>query len=123
MSDKKKLLNISEAAIKIGLINKKSNKPSTHTLRFWETKFKKIRPVTLGGNRRFYTEQNIQTLKLISFLLKDQKLTISGAQKILNKNINTLDDFKSSSIKALYFKENLRSKTKLLLNKINKLKK
>ena len=107
MSDKKKLLNISEAAIKIGLINKKSNKPSTHTLRFWETKFKKIRPVTLGGNRRFYTEQNIQTLKLISFLLKDQKLTISGAQKILNKNINTLDDFKSSSIKALYFKENL----------------
>ena len=45
------------------------------------------------------------------------------AQKILNKNINTLDDFKSSSIKALYFKENLRSKTKLLLNKINKLKK
>lgn len=123
MSDKKKLLNISEAAIKIGLINKKSNKPSTHTLRFWETKFKKIRPVTLGGNRRFYTEKNIQTLKLISFLLKDQKLTISGAQKILNKNINTLDDFKSSSIKALYFKENLRSKTKLLLNKINKLKK
>ena len=123
MSDKKKLLNISEAAIKIGLINKKSNKPSTHTLRFWETKLKKIRPVTLGGNRRFYTEQNIQTLKLISFLLKDQKLTISGAQKILNKNINTLDDFKSSSIKALYFKENLRSKTKLLLNKINKLKK
>ncbi len=123
MSYKKKLLNISEAAIEIGLISKKSKKPSTHTLRFWETKFKKIRPITLAGNRRFYSEKNIKILKLINFLLKDQKLTISGAQKILNKNINTLDDLKSSSIKALYFKENLKNRTKKLLDKINKLKK
>ena len=31
---KNKLLNISQLAFKLGLINKKSKKPLTHTLRF-----------------------------------------------------------------------------------------
>ena len=37
---KDKLINISELASKLELINKKNKKPLTHTLRFWETKFK-----------------------------------------------------------------------------------
>ena len=43
---------ISEAAIEIGLINQKNNKPNTHTLRFWEKSFKQLKPKILFGNRR-----------------------------------------------------------------------
>ena len=37
-----KLLSIAEVARKIGLINGKTGKPSTYTIRFWEKKFKQI---------------------------------------------------------------------------------
>ena len=44
---------IGEAAVEIGLFNRKNNKPNTHTLRFWEKNFKQIRPKILFGNRRY----------------------------------------------------------------------
>ena len=120
--DKNKLIGISELAQKLNLIDKISKKPSTHTLRFWEREFKKIRPIKFIGNRRYYDNKNIELIKLIQFLLKKQGLTINGAKKILNKNVNSLDDYQSSSIKVKYFKDNIKQKTKVILNRINKIK-
>ena len=117
-----KLLSIAEVARKIGLINSKTGKPSTHTIRFWEKKFKQIKPKKFSGNRRFYSDKDVSTLKFVRYLLKDQRLTINGAIKVMNKNINTLDDFKSSSIKAEYFRNKIKTKSKKLLLKIKKLK-
>ena len=94
----------------------------SHVLRFWESKFSKIRPTILNGKRRFYSNKDTELFFLIKFLLKDQKLTIDGAKNIINKNIYNLDDFKSSSIKALYFKSKIETKTKNLLKKIKTLK-
>ncbi|MDC0473052.1 MerR family transcriptional regulator [Pelagibacteraceae bacterium] len=119
MTIKKDLFSISEVAKILGLINKKSNKPSNHTIRFWEKKFKQIRPLILNGNRRYYSKKQLDVLKLIYFLLKEQKLTLLGANKVLNNKINSLDDYNSSSIKAEYFKK----KTKILLNKFIELRK
>ena len=67
MKKKSKLAykTISEAAIEIGLINKKNHKPNTHTLRFWEKNFKQIKPKILYGNRRYYSQKDINILKLI----------------------------------------------------------
>ena len=48
---------------------------------------------------------------------------IMGAKKMLNLNRNKLDDYQSDSLKAEYYKENIKLKSKLLLNKINKIKK
>ena len=79
LKNKDKLLNISQTAKILGLKNKKNQKPSTHTLRFWETKFKQLKPTILSGNRRYYSAKNIKILKLIIFLLKEQGLTINGA--------------------------------------------
>jgi len=42
---------------------------------------------------------------------------------MLNLNRNKLDDYQSDSLKAEYYKENIKLKSKLLLNKINKIKK
>jgi len=109
-----KLLSIAEVARKIGLINSKTGKPSTYTIRFWEKKFKQIKPKKFSGNRRFYSDKDVSTLKFVRYLLKDQRLTINGAIKVMNKNINTLDDFKSSSIKVEYFRNIIKTKSKII---------
>ena len=119
----KKLINISEVAKQIGLVDIKNGKLLTHTLRFWETKFHQIRPTIMSGNRRYYSQKDVNTIKLIKFLLKDQGLTIDGAKKIMSKKVNTLDDYKTSSIKAEYLKNIIKIKSKILLDKIKKIKK
>ena len=121
LKNKVKLLSISQVAIQLGLINEKNHKPLTHTLRFWETKFKQLKPTILSGNRRYYSAKNVEVLKLIFFLLKDQGLTINGAIKLMNGRVKELDDTKSSSIKAEYYKKKIRSRSKKILDKIKKL--
>ena len=121
LKNKVKLLSISQVATLLGLINKKNHKPLTHTLRFWETKFKQLKPTILSGNRRYYSTKNVEVLKLIFFLLKDQGLTINGAIKLMNKNVKKLDHTKPSSIKAEYFRMNIKTKSKIILDRIKKL--
>jgi len=116
-----KLLSISEVALKFGLINKKKNKPSTHTLRFWETKFKQLKPTILAGGRRYYSAKDIEVVKIIFFLLKKQGLTINGAKKVMNSNLKQLDDPKTSTIKAEYYKNKIKIKTKNILTRIKNL--
>ena len=118
---KDKLINISELASKLELINKKNKKPLTHTLRFWETKFKQIKPTILSGNRRYYSEKDVELFKFINFLLKKQGFTIEGVKKILNDKINKLDDFNSYSIKEQYFSKIIKEKSKKILYKIKKI--
>jgi DNA-binding transcriptional MerR regulator len=121
LKNKDQLFNISQVAQMLGLINKKNQKPLTHTLRFWERKFKQLKPTILSGNRRYYSAKNIEVLKMIIFLLKKQGLTISGAIKLMNAKVKELDDTKGSSIKAEYYKKNIKTKSKIILNKIKKL--
>jgi DNA-binding transcriptional MerR regulator len=120
---KNNFISISELAKKLNLINKKNGKPSTHTIRFWESQFNQLKPTILRGNRRYYSNKDVEKISLIKFLLKDQGLTISGAKKVLNTNINNLDDYNSSSIKATYFKKQIKIKSKELLKKIKGMRK
>ena len=60
---------------------------------------------------------------MIKFLLKNKGMTISGVQNYLNLNTNKLDDNNNHSLKAEYYKNYLSKKSKLLLDKINKVKK
>jgi len=122
MSEKKnKLINISELAIKIGLTKPNSKKPLTHTLRFWETKFKQLKPTILSGGRRYYALRDIEIVKMIYFLLKVKGMTINGAKKVMNNNIKHLDDIKSLSIKTEYYKKIIKIKSNKILNRIKKL--
>ena len=113
--------SIGEVAKILDLINKKKGTLNTHTIRFWEKEFKQIKPKILSGNRRYYSAKNIKILKLIIFLLKEQGLTINGAIKLMNEKVKELDDQKRSSIKAEYYKENIKTKSKIILNKIKKI--
>tara|TARA_B100000780_G_C20800056_1_gene317738 strand:- start:65 stop:439 length:375 start_codon:yes stop_codon:yes gene_type:complete len=121
LKNKNKLLTISKVALKIGLVNKKSKKPLTHTLRFWETQFKQLNPTVLAGGRRYYSSKDLDVIKLIFYLLKEQGLTLNGAKKAMNENLNKLDATKSSSIKAEYYKKLIKLKSINILKKIKKL--
>ena len=118
----KKFKNISELSKELDLINPDTKKPLNHVLRYWEKEFKEIKPKKIN-NRRYYSSEQIEKIKLIKFLLKNKGMSIMGAKKMLNLNRNKLDDYQSDSLKAEYYKENIKLKSKLLLNKINKIKK
>ena len=103
---------IGEVAKILQLKSKKKGALPTHTIRFWETQFKQIKPKILNANRRYYDERTINLLKKIKFLLKDKGMTINGVKKVLKGEESLeLDEMANNSIKA----DNLRNK----LNKIS----
>ena len=116
-----RLFNISEVSKIINLIGESNKKPHNHILRYWEKEFKQIKPKKIN-NRRYYTVQQVEIIKLVKFLLKTKGMTVSGVKNLLNLNVNKLDDYNSDSLKADYYKLSLKLKSKKLLDKIKKLK-
>ena len=99
---------IGEVVKILGLKTKKGKSLPTHTIRFWEKEFKQIKPKILNGNRRYYDNKNIELLKKVHFLLKEQGMTIIGVKKILdNKETLKLDEMSNHSIKANILKNKL----------------
>ena len=95
-------------------VNKKGALP-THIIRFWETQFKQLKPKILNSNRRYYDEKNIDLLKKIKYLLKDQGMTINGVKKILdNEDTLKLDEMADKSIKAGKLKNKLTKISNIL---------
>ena len=110
---------ISEVVKILNLKSKKGDSIPTHTLRFWEKEFKQIKPKILTGNRRYYDKKNIELLKKIHFLLKDQGMTIKGVKKILNsKDPLKLDELSKNSITTSIVK----NKLEVISSKIKELK-
>jgi len=111
---------IGEVAEILELKSKKEGVFSTHTIRFWETQFKQIKPKLLNSNRRYYDQKTIDILKKIKFLLKDQGMTINGVKKILNNpNKNhtlNLDEISNNSIRAQDFKNKVFKISKIVKN-------
>ena len=87
-------------------------KKNTHTIRYWESEFKQIKPIIIN-KRRHYDDNNINVLKKIKFLLKDKGMTISGAKKQLNEDFFNIDANENKTINAVDLKYKL--------NKINNL--
>ena len=111
---------IGEVVKILDLKNKSGQKTPTHTIRFWEKEFKQIKPKLLAGNRRYYDKTNINLLKKIKFLLKDQGMTINGVKKLLNSgNSNRLDEISNKTIRT----DNLRNKINNISKIIKDLKK
>ncbi len=52
-----------------------------HVLRFWESRFSQIKPLKMGGGRRYYRPEDIDILSKIHNLLYKQGYTIKGAKK------------------------------------------
>tara|TARA_B100000427_G_scaffold321916_1_gene323163 strand:+ start:39 stop:419 length:381 start_codon:yes stop_codon:yes gene_type:complete len=114
--------SIGEVAKDLNLINTKTGKLNTHTIRFWEKEFKQIKPKIFSGKRRYYDKKSIETLKKIRFLLKEKGLTINGVKKFLiNERSFNLDETSNSSINTS--KNNLKSKIEKISNLVKEIKK
>ena len=110
---------IGEVVKILGLKSKNNHTNAKHTIRYWEKEFKQIKPKILNNNRRYYNNENIELLRKIKFLLKDQGMTINGVKKILNnKEPLKLDEMSNHSIKAT----NLKNKLVKISNIIKTLK-
>ncbi len=82
--DLKLYYSVSEVAQMLGV--------SESLLRFWEKEFPQIAPKKAGRGIRQYRKEDIDTLKLIYHLVKEQGMTLQGARQRLevnNKNQTT----------------------------------
>ena len=115
--------SIGEVAKILNLVNEKKGTLNTHTIRFWEKEFKQIKPNILNGNRRYYSNDAINVLKKVKYLLKDQGMTINGAKKVLNSEKSLkLDELPKNSINADYSIKNKLMKISNLIKQIKSIK-
>ncbi len=54
-----------------------------HILRYWETKFRQLRPMKRAGNRRYYRPEDANLARQINHLLNGEGYTVKGVQKLL----------------------------------------
>ena len=82
-----------------------------HVLRFWENRFKQLKPLKLSGNRRYYREIDIELIGYIKNLLYEDCISIKGVKKIFgNQSINQILKSKNPILK----KQNILSDNKNL---------
>ena len=58
---------------------------NTSLIRYWEKEFGTIRPKRTGRGDRLYTTKDIDLLKRIKHLVKDQGFTLQGAREQLRR--------------------------------------
>ncbi len=63
-----------------------------HILRYWETRFPQLKPMTRAGNRRYYRPDDVALVKQIHSLLNEHGYTIKGVQKILAGKADAPDE-------------------------------
>lgn len=70
---------------KIGDVAEILNIPSS-TLRYWEKEFTVIKPKRNAKNIRVYTVKDIETIKMINYLVKEKGLKLDAAQAMIKRN-------------------------------------
>lgn len=84
------------------------------TLRFWEKEFTIIKPVRNAKNTRLYTPKDIETIKMIHYLVKEKGLKLDAAQAMIRRNrdgvskrFEVIDRLKSIKFQLLHLKKAL----------------
>ena len=60
-------------------------------LRFWEKEFKQLKPRRNDRGTRFYTNEDIATIKKIAVRVEEQKLTLEGAKRRLGQKKDAVE--------------------------------
>ncbi|USU08131.1 MerR family transcriptional regulator [Sphingomonadaceae bacterium OTU29MARTA1] len=66
----------------IGEVSEETGLPQ-HILRYWETRFPQLRPITRAGNRRYYRPEDVALIRRIHGLLNEEGYTVRGVQQLL----------------------------------------
>ena len=62
-----------------------------HVLRYWESEFDVLGPRKNRAGRRVYTNEDIETVRRIQRLLKEEKYTIAGARQAIARQEQDFD--------------------------------
>lgn len=89
---------------------------SASTLRYWEQEFPECKPRRSATNIRYYTAADIETLKIIHYLLKIKGLKIEAAKEQLRANKNNV----SNRVKVIDSLTETRNKLEDMLKALNK---
>ncbi len=52
-----------------------------HILRYWEKEFSQLKPKKNRGGNRIYSEKDINVIRVIKGLLREEKLSLKGAKE------------------------------------------
>lgn len=88
------------------------------TLRYWEQEFPECKPRRSATNIRYYKAQDIETLKIIHYLLKVKGLKIEAAKEQLRANRSNV----SNRVKIIDTLTETRSVLDGMLKALNKRK-
>ncbi len=58
----------------------------TSLIRYWEKEFEALKPQKNKKGNRLFTKEDIETVKLIHYLVKERGLTLKGAKQKLKEN-------------------------------------
>ncbi|MDH6306423.1 DNA-binding transcriptional MerR regulator [Parabacteroides sp. PF5-5] len=108
--DKKEFYSIKEVADKFGL--------NTPTLRYWEKEFDILHPHTKPNGVRYYKEEDIESVRLIHYLLKEKGLTLAGARQQLKDNREST----VRTAEAIYRLQQIKEDLSYLQNAFNSIK-
>ena len=77
--------NIEKVVYTIGEVAKMMD-INVSQIRYWENNFEELNPQKNKKGNRLFTQEDIEQVKLIHYLVKVRGLTISGAKKKLKDN-------------------------------------
>lgn len=79
----------------------------TSTLRYWEQEFSLLQPKRNSKGTRYYTRKDIENVKLINHLVKENGLTIKGAKQKIRHGKEVLDQSQDVINKLQVIREKL----------------
>ena len=88
------------------------------TLRFWEKEFTIIKPKRNSKNTRFYTPEDVETIKMVYYLVKEKGLKLDAAQQQIRVNRHNVSQ-RSEVINRL---KSVRNQLQDMLDAINKIR-
>ena len=88
------------------------------TLRFWEKEFTIIKPKRNSKNTRFYTPEEVETSKMVYYLVKEKGLKLDAAQQQIRVNRHNVSQ-RSEVINRL---KSVRNQLQDMLDAINKIR-
>lgn len=84
------------------------------TLRFWEKEFSCLNPRRSASNVRYYTPSDIETLRVISYLVRDRGLKLEAAKEQMRLNRSNV----SRRLRAIDRLESVKQNLELLLKSL-----
>ncbi|HMS99547.1 MAG TPA: MerR family transcriptional regulator [Saprospiraceae bacterium] len=91
---------------------------NTSLIRYWEKEFPQLKPNKIANGERRFTQKDIDLLKQIQTLLKDQGYTIEGARKSLkNEGLGQIPDNKLQEVEKKLM--DMKEQMMVLKNKLD----